>query len=86
MKNKDIVNKKMFDQKKKAIVDKIEDLNALQSSLRHRILDLEKKKKDIPESKYQRHKQKFSKKLEKVRAKIHDFEGELENIKHSSGR
>ena len=83
MKNKDIVNKKIFDGKKKAIVDKIENLNALQSSLRHRILDLEKKKNDLSESKYQRHKKKFSKKLNKMREKIHDLEGELEDIKHS---
>jgi len=83
MKNKKLVDKKMIDEKKKAIVDKIEDLNAMQSSLRHRIQDLEKKKKDFSENKYQRHKKKFSKKLEKTRGKIHELEGKLEDIKHS---
>ena len=82
MKNKKIVNKKILDGKKKAIVDKIEDLNCLQASLRHRTLDLEKKKNDFSESKYQRHKKKFSKKMEKIREKIHNLESELENIKH----
>jgi hypothetical protein len=83
MKNKEIANKKILDGKKKAIVGKIEDLNCLQASLRHKTLDLEKQKSNLAESKYQRRKEKFSKKLEKTREKIHDLEKKLENIKHS---
>lgn len=83
MKNKELADKKVFEEKKKVIVDKIENLNALQASLRHRIVDLEKKKNDLSESKYQRHKNKFSKKLEKIRGKIHEMECKLEDIKHS---
>jgi hypothetical protein len=81
---KETVNKKILKDKKKAIIEKIEDLNAVQSSLRHRLLDLEKKKNDLSESKYQRHKKKFTKKVEKIRGKIHDLEGKLETIKHSN--
>jgi hypothetical protein len=83
MKNKEIVNKKILDGKKRTIVNKIEDLNCLQASLRRRTMDLEKQKNDLSESKYQRRKEKFSKKLEKIREKIHTLESELENIKHS---
>ena len=63
--------------KKKAIIAKIEDLNAVQSSLRHRIQDLEKKKNELPDKKYHRYKEKFSKKIDKIRGKIHDLELEL---------
>jgi hypothetical protein len=83
MKNKKLVDKKVFEKKKKIIVEKIENLNAVQSSLRHRIADLEKKKNDLSDSKYQRHKNKFSKKLENIRGKIHELECKLEDIKHS---
>jgi hypothetical protein len=64
-------------EKKGKIVEKIEDLNQVQASLRHSLHDLDDRKKEYSKEKYEKLKDKYHKKMEKIRNKIHILEGKL---------
>ncbi|MGC9554761.1 MAG: hypothetical protein ACP5EK_05565 [Thermoplasmatota archaeon] len=66
-----------MDDKKRKLMEKIEDLNQQRSLAHHDLKNLEARKQDIPEKKYQRLKAKYKKKEDKIRQRIRELEEEV---------
>ena len=71
---------KKIEERKHKIIEKIEDLNAVQASLRHRLKSMETRKKELSEKIYKKNQEKLTKKIGKIRKKILDLETRLRQI------
>ena len=69
-----------MDERKRKILEKIDDLNQIRASIKHDFKSFEEKKTEYSNKKYEKLKKKYVQRLEKIRKKIHKLEDELNDF------
>lgn len=69
-----------MEERKRKIIEEIEELNQKRASIKHDLKSFEEKKSDYSKEKYEKVISKYNHRLEKVREKIHKCEDKLKDF------